>query len=164
VPVTVRKFRESDRELLKDLTARTFKSVSIEAGIEEQFGLINGKDWAYRKRRHIDWDCDANPNGVLVAVATGDTGDTEGRVLGYITTRVDHDTKIGWIPNLAVDVGLQGQGIGKQLMNAALAYLRGQGMEGCRIETLAHNPVGTKFYPAAGFVEVARQVHYFRKL
>lgn len=149
--------------MLKDLTERTFKPVSIDAGIEEKFGLINGKGWAERKRRHLDWDCDANPDGVFVAVASDDAG-ANGNVVGYITTRIDHDTAIGWIPNLAVDVGVQGQGIGKRLLDTALDYLRDQGMEGCRIETLAHNPVGTKFYPSAGFVEISRQVHYFMKL
>jgi len=156
VAITIRKFRETDRDVLKDLTERSFKPVSIEAGIEEKFGLIHNTNWAQRKRRHIDWDCDANPDGVLVA-------EGDGRVLGYITTRIDRETAIGWIPNLAVEPGLQGQGIGKRPMNAALNYLREQGMEGCRIETLAHNPVGTKFYPSVGFVEITRQVHYFMK-
>ena len=49
-------------------------------------------------------------------------------------------------------------------METALAYLRDEGMAGVRIETLAHNPVGTQFYPQVGFVEIARQVHYFMKL
>jgi ribosomal protein S18 acetylase RimI-like enzyme len=155
--INIRTFRESDRELLKDITERTFDKVSIDAAIEERYGLVGTNNWAARKRRHIDWDCDANPDGIFVA-------EDDGKVIGYITTRVDRETDIGWIPNLAVDPASQGKGVGKQLMDAALQYLRDEGMQGVRIETLAHNPVGTKFYPQVGFVEVARQVHYFMKL
>ena len=45
-----------------------------------------------------------------------------------------------------------------------LAYLRGQGMEAAKIETLAQNAVGSQFYPSVGFREVARQIHYLMRL
>lgn len=156
--IQIRRFRFDDLEALKDLTERAFREVSIDAAIEQRFGLINERNWAFRKRRHLDWDCAANPDGVFVAEAE------DGSIAGYITTRVDADTLVGWIPNLAVDAGHQGQGLGKRLMQTALDYLRAEGMQGVRIETLAHNAIGTRFYPSVGFQEVARQVHYFMKL
>jgi ribosomal protein S18 acetylase RimI-like enzyme len=45
-------------------------------------------------------------------------------------------------------------------MQAALDQFRQKGMELARIETLEQNEVGSSFYPKAGFVEVARQIHY----
>ncbi len=156
--IRIRGFQPADRDRLKDITEQTFGAVSIDAAIEERFGPVGPTNWAQRKRRHLDWDCDANPDGVLVAE------DDSRQVVGFVTTRIDSETAIGWIPNLAVVPAVQGQGVGKQLMQAALDYLRAAGMAGVRIETLAHNPVGTKFYPASGFVEVARQVHYFMRL
>ncbi|MBM3859719.1 MAG: GNAT family N-acetyltransferase [Verrucomicrobia bacterium] len=153
----IRLYRPEDREVLKDITTRTFGPFSIDGNIEKQFGLLNGTDWAWRKRRHIDADCDAQPDGILVA-------EEEGRVLGYITTRFDSATRLGWIPNMAVEPDCQGRGIGRQLIEAALALFRRRGMTHAKIETLAQNPVGQNLYPDCGFQEVARQVHYVMKL
>ena len=153
----IRPYRPEDREILKDITAHTFGSVSIDGNIEKQFGLLNGTDWTWRKARHIDGDCDAQPDGILVA-------EEEGRVIGYITTRLDSATKLGWIPNMAVEPGYQGRGVGRQLIEAALDFFRRSGMTHAKIETLDQNPVGQNLYPSCGFKEVARQVHYVMKL
>jgi ribosomal protein S18 acetylase RimI-like enzyme len=154
----IRPYREEDRERLKEITIAAFPGVSIDRLIEEQFGLLNGVDWAARKRQSIDADCNAHPAGILVAEAA------DGRVIGYITTRVNPETRLGWIPNMAVEPDCQGTGIGKQLMQAALDYLRAAGMTHAKIETLTTNERGQAFYPSFGFVEVARQIHYVREL
>jgi ribosomal protein S18 acetylase RimI-like enzyme len=156
--VQLRPYREADRERLKEITIAAFPGVSIDRLIEEQFGLLNGVDWAARKRQSIDADCDAHPAGILVAEAE------DGRIVGYITTRLNPETGLGWVPNLAVEPDCQGTGIGKQLMQAALEYLRAAGMTHAKIETLTANERGQAFYPSFGFVEVARQIHYVRKL
>jgi len=155
--MNIRPYRPEDRETLKAITTRTFGAVSIDGNIEKQFGLLNGTDWAWRKRRHIDADCDAQPDGILVA-------EDEGRVIGYITTRFDPATKLGWIPNMAVEPGHQGRGVGRRLIEAALDLFRRNGMTHAKIETLDQNQVGQKLYPSFGFKEVARQVHYVMKL
>jgi ribosomal protein S18 acetylase RimI-like enzyme len=49
-------------------------------------------------------------------------------------------------------------------MEHAFAYFRNAGMEVAKIETLDQNPVGQVFYPSMGFEEVARQIHYAKKL
>lgn len=153
----IRKFRELDREILKQITADTFENVSIDRNIEKKFGLIAGRNWKERKVRHIDADCDANPDGVFVY-------EEDGEVIGYLTSRIDDFTKIGWIPNMAVAWGHQGKGIGKQLLHACLEYFRESGMVMAKIETLEQNEVGLHLYPKLGFVEVARQVHYVMPL
>ena len=156
--MTIRTYREADRETLKQITIACFgPSSSIDLNIERYFGLTNGKDWAWRKQRQIESDIDANPSGIFVA-------ETDKVVVGYITTGIDRDTKIGTIPNLAVLPAHAQQGIGRALMDRALAYFREQGMELARIETLASNPVGQQFYPSCGFTEVARQIHYAMSL
>lgn len=153
----IRKYREQDREILKEITIICFDGVSIDQNIESMFGRIGGRTWQWRKKRHIDADIDANPNGIFVAEANGE-------VVGYITTRVDAESKIGWIPNMAVLPAYQGQGIGKKLMQVALDYLRQKGMEYAKIETLDQNEIGKRFYPKTGFREVARQIHYLMPL
>lgn len=153
----IRPFRESDRSTLKDITAVCFDGVSIDQNIEHQFGMIADRTWQWRKVRHIDADADANPSGIFVA-------EEDGRIIGYITTRLDHGSKMGWIPNMAVLPDSQGRGIGKQLMHTALDYLRASGMAYAKIETLDQNTIGSTFYPKTGFVEVARQIHYVMPL
>ena len=149
----IRHYRPSDLETLKTITAICFEGVSIDQNIEKLYGLIDGKDWKWRKKRHIDADAEIHAPGILVAEA-------DGQVVGYISTRIDPATKVGGIPNYAVLPAYQKQGIGRKLLEAAVAYLVSEGMRYARIETLAQNEVGTRFYPKFGFQEVARQFHY----
>ena len=149
----IRTYRPSDLETLQEITLICFDGVSIDQSIENAFGAFGETDWRQRKARHIDEDAQANPDGIFV-------NEEDGKPIGYITTRIDTETRIGWIPNLAVLPGHQGKGIGKALIAAALDYFEASGMVLARIETVAQNPVGTVFYPRAGFQEITRQVHY----
>ncbi len=150
---TIRAYREADLDTLKAITVVCFKHVSIDANIERRFGRVGEHDWKWRKARHIDDDVAAHPAGVFVA----ESGD---KVVGYITSRVDDESKVGWIPNLSVLPAMQGQGVGRALMERCLTYLRDSGMRLAKIETLMQNDVGSTFYPSVGFEEVARQIHY----
>jgi ribosomal protein S18 acetylase RimI-like enzyme len=153
----IRKYQRSDLETLRQITAICFEGVSIDKNIEDKFGIINELDWTQRKMPHINDDVDANADGVFVA-------EIDGEVAGYITTNVNHQTKIGGIPNLSVHPNFQQRGLGTELIETALVYLKEEGMLYSRIETLDQNPIGTAFYPKMGFVEIARQIHYIRPL
>jgi len=153
----IRPFRPDDRDALLEITARAFDGVSIDQNIESIYGPINGMGWQERKISHVEDDIAANPGGIVVFEANG-------QPVGFASCRVNHRTRIGSIPNLAVHPHHQGKGIGKALLQAALAYLEAQGMEFARIETLEQNRRCMRFYPRAGFREVARQVHYIRPL
>ncbi|MEE3258584.1 MAG: GNAT family N-acetyltransferase [Candidatus Latescibacterota bacterium] len=154
----IRTYRPEDLEVLKRITAICFSGVSIDRNIEERFGRIGDHDWQFRKLRHIDEDVAGDrAKGVFVC-------DEEDEVNGYITTRIDRESKIGGIPNLAVLPAAQGRGIGRKLLEYGLDYMRAQGMECARIETLAQNEVGSHLYPSLGFEEVARQMHYCMRL
>lgn len=152
--VTIRPYVPADRERLKDITEQAFPAVSVDKLIEERYGVLNGTSWTVRKRRAIDDDCDANPDGIFVAE------DDQGRIVGYITTRLWTETRMGWIPNLAVDPVCQGQGIGRRLIKRALDYFRAEGMTHAKLETLENNDVGKHLYPDLGFEELVKQIHY----
>ncbi|HJZ54730.1 MAG TPA: GNAT family N-acetyltransferase, partial [Gemmataceae bacterium] len=87
-----------------------------------------------------------------------------GRVAGYVTTRIDREAGRGRIPNLAVSAEARNHGLGRLLIEHALDYFRSEGLVYAVIETMAQNTIGNHLYPACGFVEVARQVHFARKL
>ena len=155
--MTIRKYRESDRQALKEITAEAFRGVSIDENIERMFGADEPMRWKERKTRAIDDDVGAHAAGIFVA-------EEEGDVVGYVTTRLDRQAKIGYIPNMAVRGGHQGRGIGRELLESVLEYLRQQCMQLARIETLVQNELCMDFYPRMGFAEVARQVHFAMRL
>lgn len=148
----IRPWAPGDTDAMKQITVDAFVGVAIDYHIEQRFGVL-GNDWKARKARHIDADVAAHPEGVFVA-------EEEGVILGYITTRIDHESKMGWIPNIAVRPDLKSRGLGKQLMEYGLNYLKQAGMTHAKIETLAVNEIGSRFYPQMGFEEVVRQIHY----
>jgi ribosomal protein S18 acetylase RimI-like enzyme len=153
--IVIRLYREVDRQRVRDLTVSGFEGVSIDHNIDSRLGPIAGRDWRWRKSRDVDLDIDVL--GAELAVAE----DAEtGAVVGYVTMQCDAETRIGWIHNLAVAAGLRGGGLGRRLIEHALAHFRAAGMTVAKIETLEQNPVGRHLYPSVGFIEVARQVHY----
>jgi ribosomal protein S18 acetylase RimI-like enzyme len=155
--VTIRPYRPDDLAALKRLTVESFEGVTLEQNVEEALGILNGHDWRWRKERHIDEDVAANPAGVFVAEA-------DGQLVGYVTTRIDRAAGQGRIPNLAVAAGTRGRGLGRRLIEHALDYFRREGLAYAVIETMAQNAAGNHLYPACGFAEVARQVHFARRL
>ena len=52
------------------------------------------------------------------------------------------------------------QGVGRRLIEHAVAHFRAAGMTIAKIETLEQNSIGQHLYPSVGFVEIARQIHY----
>jgi ribosomal protein S18 acetylase RimI-like enzyme len=158
----IRPYELADLSHLKRLTTEGFVGVSIDHGIEQAFGMINGHDWRWRKARHIDDDVARDAAGVFVAEEPDQQGNAQ--IVGYITTWQDRAAGIGHIPNLAVAASHRNQGLGRTLIEHALDHFRAAGLTHAKIETLAQNAIGNHLYPALGFVEVARQVHFVAKL
>ena len=100
----------------------------------------------------------AHAEGIFVAAGK------ENEVLGYITTLIDAEAGRGRIPNLAVASTARGSGIGRALIEHALDFFREKKLDYAVIETMASNPVGQSLYPACGFQEITRQVHYAQRL
>ena len=158
MPIFIRPYCEADLQTLKAITVEAFDGVSVDQNIERRFGIVAGRDWGWRKARQIDWDVEASGSAILVAE------DEQGQIVGYVTTRIDREAGIGYIPNMAVRSGLRGLGTGRILIERALEMFREAGLELAKIETLDQNAVGQHLYPTCGFVEVARQIHLVKKL
>jgi len=156
-PATLRTGRLADLDALKRLTVEAFEGVTLEQNVEAALGVLQGHDWRWRKARHLDEDVALNPEGIFVA-------ESEGRLVGYITTRVDRESGKGRIPNLAVAAEFRGRGLGRRLIEHALDYFRSEGLAYAVIETMAQNEIGQHLYTTLGFAEVARQVHFAMKL
>lgn len=153
----IRHYHSADLPRLKELTVAAFDGVSIDQGIEQQFGIIQEHDWGWRKSRHVDDDVTRDVAGIFVL-------EDDGRTIGFISTWCDQEAGIGHIPNLVLDAEYRGRGWGRRLIEHALDHFRRQGLTHARIETLAQNEVGRKLYESYGFREVARQIHFCAEL
>ena len=148
--IRIRRFKPEDTEAITRLTAAVFAPASIDARIEARFG---GTSWKRIKGAAVRQELEHNPRGCFVA-ARGD------RVVGYVTTTINPLAARGIIANLAVAAACQGQGVGRRLLARALRHFRQLGLRQAKIETLTTNAAGQWLYPALGFQEVARQIHY----
>ena len=163
-PYTIRTYQPVDLPRLQEITAQTFGPVSIDRNIETRLGPFGTGGWQARKVAAIADDCRLQPDGVFVALDSNSAAADTAAVIGYVTTRLNPVSKIGWIPNLAVDPSHQGKGLGRALLQHAIDFFRRSGMQVAKIETLEQNPVGQSLYPTLGFREVARQIHYALRL
>ncbi len=150
---TIRRYRPPDRERIRELTVEGFAGFAVEERIDQRWPGVGEMDWRERKGSEVLAEVDRFPEGCFVAEA-------DGEVVGYVTTSVHEGRRQGRIPNLAVDARLRGRGIGRALIETALADFRRRGLRVARIETLENNEVGRHLYPALGFQEIARQIHY----
>jgi len=153
----IRIYQPADLEAIRALTVSAFDGVTLEQNVEQALGELNGHDWQWRKARHVDEDARLSSAGIFVA-------EQDGKVVGYISTLIDREAGKGRIPNLAVAAELRGQGLGRTLIEHVLQYFREQGLAYAMIETMAQNAIGHHLYTSCGFVEVARQVHFARRL
>ncbi len=140
-----------------EITREAFDGVAVDQAAEKLLGRLAGRPWQEIKAEEVRAQVAETPETCFVAVAAG-------RLVGYVTTRCQAERAAGFILNLAVERSFRGQGIGRRLIERALEHFRSLGLKQARIETLTTNPVGQHLYPAAGFTEVARQIHYVMKL
>ena len=154
---SIRGYVEDDLARLQEITTQAFGPVSIDKNMESLFGSFGSGNWSTRKASAIADDCHIHPAGVFVV-------EDATHIVGYVTTRLNQVTKIGWILNLAVVSEHRSKGLGRALLEHAIAYFRAEYMQIAKIETLEQNPIGQSLYPSLGFVEVARQVHYGMRL
>lgn len=155
--ISIRRYQPADLETLRRLTVESFPGVTLEQNVEEALGELEGHDWKWRKARHVDEDVAANPTGIFVA-------ESNGLVVGYISTRIDRTAGKGRIPNLVVAEEFRGRGVGRLLIEHALDYFRREKLAYAMIETMAQNEIGNHLYRSCGFAEVARQIHFARRL
>ena len=157
LPITIRGYEARDQARIRELTLEGFDGVSIDQNADRRLGLDSEPLWKTRKWAGVKAELEASPSDHFVAVL-------DGEVIGYITTNPQPATGIGQIPNMAVDARYRRRGVASRLIEHALDHLRARGMRVAKIETLVQNAQGQTLYPSFGFQEVARQIHYVRRL
>ncbi|WP_346350816.1 N-acetyltransferase [Oceanimonas sp. AH20CE76] len=93
------------------------------------------------------------PGSLLVA-------ESESELLGYVLAGRGESATEGWILSLAVTPAAQGRGLGRQLLQAAVAVLEEQGCARIKLTVLPDNPA-LQLYQRLGFAEAGRENDYF---
>lgn len=157
MPTTFRSYQDTDLPILKAIMVDAFDGVSIDQGIEREFGIINARNWQWRKARHLDDDVCRDREGIIVA-------EHDGRIVGFISTWIDREAGIGHIPNLSIVPEWRGKGLGRLLLQMAKTRFREAALTHAKIETLQQNQVGNHLYRSEGFRPVAQQTHFVAEL
>jgi ribosomal protein S18 acetylase RimI-like enzyme len=114
----------------------TFDDVGLGLRLKQQVGWNQTPaDWA----RFLTLESE----GCFVAEVDGDVGP---QPVGTVTTCVFGP--VGWVGMMLVDRSYRGRGIGRALMEHALAYLAGQGVQTVRLDA---TPLGEPLYRSLGF-------------
>jgi len=114
---------------------------------------------ATSKGNQIRSHCQRHPEWTFVA-------EEQGRIVGFVTFRLDRDSQIGVIGNNAVDPDCGLKGIGQQMYAAVLDHFRQQGMKAAKVGTgldWAHAPA-RRAYERAGFDRKHENVTYWQTL
>lgn len=100
------------------------------------------KEQAGWNQTETDWRrcLDLQPDGCFVA-------EHDGIAVGTVTTCIFGS--IAWIAMVLVDVTVRGQGIGRTLLDRALAFLDGRGVSTVRLDA---TPLGLHLYEKHGFI------------
>jgi len=84
-----------------------------------------------------------------------------GVVAGYVVAHSAADE--GEILNLGVAAAHRRHGIGRELVERALAELTARGVRTVYLEVRASNAAARRLYEALGFAEVGRRSRYYRR-
>ncbi|MGH9805386.1 MAG: ribosomal protein S18-alanine N-acetyltransferase [Candidatus Acidiferrales bacterium] len=87
--------------------------------------------------------------------------EASGRVVAFLLGRLAADEME--VLNLAVLPAVRRQGIGRRLLDDALARGRAQGARQCWLELRASNQAALAFYRSLGFEESQRRPRYYRQ-
>lgn len=85
----------------------------------------------------------------------------EGELRGYLSMTVQRWPAIGWVKNLAVMDKHRRQGIGSDLLRAALSWARERGLDSVLLETQTKNYPAICFCRKHGFAFCGLNDHYY---
>lgn len=108
------------------------------------------------------WTCEAIAEALSTAgaMALAAVGDPSGEVIGFLLGRSAAGE--GEIHSLAVRPSERGQGVGRLLVDRAIAAFRSGGAAAVWLEVRESNVAARSLYGAAGFTVVGRRRNYYR--
>jgi len=157
----IRPYRSGDLAMVVDIANRAWQPIYdmfLETYGERLFSAVT-PDRMTSKGAQVEAGCQSHPDCVFVY-------EEGGRVVGFVTFRLNERDGIGEIGNNAVDPDCGLKGIGQQLYRATLDHFRERGMAFAKVGTgldWAHAPA-RRAYERAGFDISHRNVTYWQEL
>jgi ribosomal protein S18 acetylase RimI-like enzyme len=158
----IRKLQPEDLRIIADIGNRAWQSIYQNYkeniyGPELFEAKMPGSDTV--KGEQIIGQCQEHPDWVFIC-------EENNKIVGFVTFRLNHLTKIGEICNNAVDPECGLKGIGQQMYQAVLAHFVEQGMQYAEVTTGldAGHARARRAYERAGFDIHAENITYFKKL
>jgi GNAT superfamily N-acetyltransferase len=130
-------------------------TVSIRPGrfedIDEEAALSRNVDWCYDERNTLAeyHDDSYEPSSVMVAEVDGEV---VGKLELFLAWKSTHG-RFGVIRRFVIKDGWRGSGIGRQMLDAALARCAAEGCSFAELTVDVTNPEAHAFYKRIGFVE-----------
>jgi ribosomal protein S18 acetylase RimI-like enzyme len=155
MPLVLRLATADDHPAVEQLVIDAFEPITWQKKLDARFGPLNGRDWRQRWRDRLRQVFKTQ----IVLV-----GEIDGILRGVATTAVDRESALAFIDILAVAREVQGRGLGRELLRAAIQHLRGMGCQYVHLDCLTDNATGNALYQSEGFEEVARHIRWFKKL
>ena len=128
----------------------------------EELWTCHAAGWEERKRGEVQSHITRHPE---LAIVTEDPQE-DGRLMGFLTFRLDEEKRMGEIGNNAVDPACQGRGVGTGQCRRALDIFREAGMTFAMVMTgldEGHAPARA-MYEKAGFNISTPHIRYFMRL
>jgi len=157
----VRPYRPENLPAIVDIANRAWREIYRmfrRTYGDELFELLV-PDERTAKGEQVKEHCERHPEWVFVCEECG-------RIVGFVTFRLDRERKIGEIGNNAKDPDCKLKGIGQQMYRAVLEYFRRHGMLYAKVRTgldYAHAPA-RRAYERVGFNIRHEDVDYYMKL
>lgn len=155
MPLQFRLARPEEYPALERMVIDAFEPITWMKKLEDRVGPLNGAGW--RDRWHARMAQLFQTQIILV-------GELDGEVVAFASGLVDSLTAMGLVDILAVTQSRQGQGLGRDMLRGIMQHFRELGCRYVNLECLTDNDVGNSLYASEGFVEVARQIRWFREL
>ncbi len=141
--ILIRRGRAEELERLEETYRLAYQ------GLEEY-----AETTSFRIRNYLNWLYSGEPEGFFVAEA-------EGRLIGFVSIHAEWWDKrlgeTGEIHEICVHPDMWGQGVGRKLLEAAIAYARQRGRQQVSLWVGERNWRARRWYRSQGFQECGLQ-------
>lgn len=146
---------DDDRAAIERLVLDAFEPITWQKKLDARFGPLNGCDWQSRWKNRLAKIFESQ------IVLVGEVG---GEIAAVATGTLDEGAALGFIDVLAVGSGLQGKGLGREMLRGMIAHYQALGCQYVNLDCLTDNDAGNALYASEGFEEVARHIRWFKKI
>lgn len=150
-----RPLRPEDHARVSGLVIAAFEPITYFRKLDQRFGPLGGMDWRAR------WEIKVR-KAFETEIAL--VGEEDGSLAAFASGTLEAETGLAFLDLLAVDPACQGKGYGGAMLRLWLDHVKGLGATSANLDCLTDNDNANDLYRSEGFVEVARQIRWFKKL